>query len=748
MLAIIAILTLLQSPPSSGPGPLDAFRANYASIKVDVQYQYTFGPPGPEVLSRLSHSKQPEYDESAGRDRWLLARWGISKGEIDGQWSCDGSAEYFHYASPEWMFERACDHNGGKLPNPLVNIFGEMELVADQSTAVGRWGRFGPTDRLFEGNPDPKDPGMPMRPGPFRWGLGTPFPLEIGAAKATVKRRRSRRNGHPVEVEIYEYDRPAGSTIPSREEISYDPALGYLPRFVRGVGEQDGGNASIFEMYLIAARPCAAGGFVPTEWYDLSYCVRDFSKRYPRYDDDTVFDDADILYPVCFEYHMGHFRVTDFKDRTAPIAFEHLERVSGITTSDRQFIKFPPGTRSLTIPALKALLRAKSSHSPASSLPKLGVGPTLDTAELNQFADQSQGRWSWWHVGACVLVVAVLCATALVRRRISGRTLALLLLCCWTGGCTPRTQPPVVNLNAHFIPDHVLFDIRSPFPALKLVVQNTGNSQLQLRGADGGCSCRKINQSKLPALLPPGEKIALDVEFAAAPKMRLQGFSVTFDTDLGRFLAPVSLLTLPANQIDPSSFVVVLHEGHEKDWEFKLVHRAVFPGNEPKPLATLEVPPEFTATRVGSHTEPVSLAPEWRFEDTTYRIALRDQALGIRKSFFILRGARGEKLIEVPAEWQRVPFLFTAPDRVVLGAHPVRVFLRCPDERVELTQIIAKPAGIRVVVSSVRELLVMLDDRAPDVIDGQVEVGTTASGRPPLKFPVVRYAPAPRTAGR
>jgi hypothetical protein len=76
-----------------------------------------------------------------------------------------------------------------------------------------------------------------------------------------------------------------------------------------------------------------------------------------------------------------------------------------------------------------------------------------------------------------------------------------------------------------------------------------------------------------------------------------------------------------------------------------------------------------------------------------------------------------------------------------LGLRPARVFLRCPDESVELTGVVSAPEGIKAVVSSTRELTVMLDDDAPGIIDGVVEVATTAEGRGPLRIPIVRYAP-------
>ena len=38
---------------------------------------------------------------------------------------------------------------------------------------------------------------------------------------------------------------------------------------------------------MAGARPCKAGGFVPTEWYSTAFIVEEFESRFPDYDDDT-----------------------------------------------------------------------------------------------------------------------------------------------------------------------------------------------------------------------------------------------------------------------------------------------------------------------------------------------------------------------------------------------------------------------------------------------------------------------------
>ena len=50
-------------------------------------------------------------------------------------------------------------------------------------------------------------------------------------------------------------------------EVAYDPSVGYLPRFVRSFTLNKDQTYISRELYLAEARPCTAGGFVPTEWY-------------------------------------------------------------------------------------------------------------------------------------------------------------------------------------------------------------------------------------------------------------------------------------------------------------------------------------------------------------------------------------------------------------------------------------------------------------------------------------------------
>ncbi len=69
----------------------------------------------------------------------------------------------------------------------------------------------------------------------------------------------------------------------------------------------------------------------------------------------------------------------------------------------------------------------------------------------------------------------------------------------------------------------------------------------------------------------------------------------------------------------------------------------------------------------------------------------------------------------------------------------MRVFLYCPDDQVEITRVLSAPDGVSAATASTREVIVRLADRSPQILDGFIEMETSAAGKPPLKVHVVRY---------
>ena len=185
----------------------------------------------------------------------------------------------------------------------------------------------------------------------------------------------------------------------------------------------------------------------------------------------------------------------------------------------------------------------------------------------------------------------------------------------------------------------------------------------------------------------------------------------------------------------------------EKEVYFDLVHREVFERGKPHAEASLQVPPQFSMECTGSHETDLLEDRGLVYVDKSYRLTLRNKDYGLNKSVVRLNGLGDGGIVESAIVWQRSPYLSSIPAELHIGTRSLRAFLRCPDEAVELTRVLSAPAGIKAVVSSPREITVMAENVAPETIDGVVEVGTTATDRPPLRIPVTRYAPAVSHSG-
>lgn len=91
---VLAVLALGQA----GPGPLDAFRANYASINVEIEY----------VTSRASG----DAEAIAGGALWRgedIDLVPYPDSEVIGRWACDGHAEHYVFGSPPHVIQKAID---------------------------------------------------------------------------------------------------------------------------------------------------------------------------------------------------------------------------------------------------------------------------------------------------------------------------------------------------------------------------------------------------------------------------------------------------------------------------------------------------------------------------------------------------------------------------------------------------------------------------------------------------------------
>ncbi len=680
-----------------------------ASIKVDVDFTYE--------TYQLTDSKM--ILDKLGAFEKIPEVGGTPTFAATGQWDYDGTTEHFVIQIPEGPDK---EERKGRPQSVRAR---PCEVLFDGETiAYHDFGRLLRVEaREFSSMP-------PL--GPFAWwGLYTfPQNIKLSYSDARLARRRTTRAGHPTEVEVYHKTEPGGW---SQLEVSYDPGLGFLPRFARGITVTESKIAYAKETYMIAARPCIAGGSVPTEWYEAWFDIEDFPSRYPEYNDDTELRPSG---PVM----LGHFKVTSFENRTTPVEMNHLATIvrigavgGGVSLKDK--------SKALTLDGIKSMLSKKRLTPPVQ--PKLAP---IDEAELREFRSPLRRSWpSYLWAGVITLVVAASLFVGWRRLRMLA-LLPVLFVVSISSGCR---EEPIINLTAAFTQPRLLYDSNSTPISMTLAIKNGGNQAVRLFDASAGCSCRQVDRSHFPALLKPGERMDLLVQLQDRRQYEPQQFIFAFETDRGPLSVPAILYALPRHRLSPDPITLETRTDSDGGWTFELVHREVYRPGDLHPRAELRMPSEFSAPIASVKEGKVAWAPEFAYKDSTYRVKLEDYSLGLHKRVIALLSGTGRlPLVEVPVTWQRVSFLSSTPSRIILGAHPVRVFLRCPDERVELTRVVATPSGTKAVVSSPRELTVMVDDGVPDVIDGQVEVGTTSSGRPPLKIPVVRYAPARHTAAR
>jgi hypothetical protein len=218
-----------------------------------------------------------------------------------------------------------------------------------------------------------------------------------------------------------------------------------------------------------------------------------------------------------------------------------------------------------------------------------------------------------------------------------------------------------------------------------------------------------------------------------------QRFTFHAETDRGPLLNQAVIRLMPRHNVVPDSFTIYAPaSGDAHPVEF--VHRAIFSRGKPYRRPTVHASKDFVVTKVDSQRGEVESLPGSLYEDTKYRLTLKSSAVGTFRDEIRLATDDQEKLVEVPIVWRRLPFVSSLPDRVALGSRTSRVFLQCPDEAVELTAPLSVPVGVKAVLASPRELAVTLADNAPPIIDGVIEVGTTAKDGNPLRIPVIRYS--------
>ncbi len=580
------------------PGPLDAFRANYSSIKVELEFDFTVGDLK-EPVGRLRLGQQPNYVENPDT-------------RLTGRWACDGRVEYFNFSSPEDVLERASKDTLRQESNKVyfnIDFVPKSEFLWDGELLCGHIEH--PHKRRSGGDPDWKviTAEVPERElgylqpgrGPFHWGFSA-FPYILKAfGQIEPKRHKALRGGRPTEVEIYERETSAAKDF-ERVEVSYDPSVGYLPRVVRGFAYFKAGDvASVREIYMMEARPCKAGGFIPTDWYQVSFFVHGFQARFPNYNEET-----DIS-PPASEVGMSHFRTLNFKDITGPVALKELAGVHSVMGVGGGVAR-PSSKSTLTIRDIRSLLGKKLTTPQTMSL------RNIDSDELHEL-DQTSSGWRAFLIAAAAAVV-VAWLFLFWRKRRKGIAAALLLVClAGLSGCG-KISRPVLKITAAYEKPVAYIDPSTHELPMTMVVRNEGNQDVRVLKIDGGCTCRKVDESNLPVVVKPGKGFVAQVKMSISPNTSPQYSPFALETDHGvvRVVAPFYTLVSHQFQPDSASNVGIYEDG---DWTFGLVHRAIYKNGPSRTQFELKFPAEFGVQKGAVVTGSVGGSADYSYEEAT-----------------------------------------------------------------------------------------------------------------------------------
>jgi len=719
----LLILTGLLTNPSEAI-PLDAFRVNYRDIKIDIKYEYQAGTLGPSLHKNLWDGKPILIPADA-------------ENKLLGEWACDGDAEYYHFISAADGTEPP---SPAKQPQSLYQItrVPEVEGIFDGKLLISHNLREKKSNKLIYAQSTREPVILGMGVGPFFWWRTFPLVqfLEEHFPNHDPEIKEVYRNGKHNYLEKY------NSTVNKTRlqvEVFYDPSLGFLPSYARFVAAEER-EMFVKEFYLMEAKQCPAGGVVPTDWFDTSFTIDGAAKvEQAAYSEQTRLRPSD-------SFTVGHFTTLQFTPRNTPVAMLKIDGKKYVAGGGA-IAELTPRLRPLTTAAVRRALGSKGASIGYPSLgkgpqTKRSVGPTPDIEEMRDGKSQDKTNQN---IKYYYMIIFTLLFSLLLwgRRRIKPKLAAICFLAVQTmTGCSNRSvghdrMHPVVKLSAKSDVRNLLYKESDITKHIKLTVSNHGLERIKLFKADGGCVCRKIDQSAFPRMLDPGGHFTLDMELATQRKTGQQSVLLNFDTDFGSQYAPFSLDLIPENEITPSTITFSCNEGEETTFEF--THKFINPANSPPLSFELRGAEDFVLTASPGGSDPVATMEGTTFAYTDYKAKLANDKVGTFKKTIELVNKERTTVASIPVVWQRFAFLSSVPEQVLLGAQPVRVFLRCPDESVEFLKIIKTSDNVDAVISSPREVVISVKKNSRGVFSDAIEVLTSASGRPPLRIPVKRF---------
>jgi hypothetical protein len=438
------MLLLLALGYLAGAGPIDGFYANHAAIKAGVEFRYRAGSIDYGVVS------------SGGI--WRRGDHGLVEDismRMTGRWESDGQADHT-VCRPTAEVLRAMKANrklGVRLQgSPPFELLSDGEVTAYHILDE-------PNDmiQVVQG----EDPGH-LRYGPFHFFLRK-FLVELSTnfSKAIPTRGEAVWDGHPCDVEVYRYTK---EQLWVQLEVSYDPSIGYLPRFARLIsyepGQKSRGRVAMKEMYLAEAQVCASGGFLPSEWTTITLVIDDFDRKYPNY------SYLSILEPGEQRIQSSMYETISFDDKREldHVRLDHAKGAFGLQCLGGE-VPLKGQQKDLTLPRIKGLLGRKLTESRSPQL------PNIDAAELSE--EYERPGWGGWYALTIIAGIVLAIGIWVYRRRASALAIILPLVVL-AQGCGVGSKP-IVHLNAAFTRTHLIYRANHQSIPLTIVIRNEGN---------------------------------------------------------------------------------------------------------------------------------------------------------------------------------------------------------------------------------------------------------------------------------
>lgn len=696
---IALLLCSVASSIGFGPfDPLDGFRTNCESLAVRCKFTYT---------QRLTDDGQfravlnnPNLGRDLQKEQALLT--------VSGRWERLGHEERVVL--------------GQHSPRQKPEVGMRYELLRDSTMCAYHFlGHMALEVRPVD------EPPMPVF-GPFAW-RPEPLPnyLQSEFSDAQLSHQRIELEGRLLHVATYN----KSTDVSTRTfQIFYDPAWNYLPRRIRSfsIGSKQT-VAGVIDTHILDAKPCTRGGMLPIEWIEGRYSVNDFNATYPSFNATTELKPSSRVV-------MGHFLASDVEDFQGQVALQETEDLQIAATAGGH-VPFSKSSKKhpITISTIRSMLGRKltSPAPPAMTL-------NLDHEEMNRFKKTTGWRFNPY-IAIPVLAAAGFFVFWLVRSKFS--TLAALIGLMVLSGCSQSQKASSPQLSAGFEKMPVVVRAASPGVELPLHLDNNGNTDIEISKIDGGCTCRKFEGVQLPLRLSAGANVTLTAKLTGSKNFNPTILNLALHTSNGVLSVPAEMNTMQDHVISPSVLTFSSIEGEQSILEGEIIHRAIFRAGDAVEKTSLRIPSHLEIIKTETESGPIGAVQDLMYSDTKYLVKLKDRRIGTFKDTITLQDSQGAAAVEVPVAWQRSPFLSSIPERVVLFKRPARVFLRCPDEAVELKRIVSCPAGMRAVIASPREISVsIVNDQKQASGDSAIVVETTHDKHGILKIPVVHVGAA------